>query len=301
MSQLPAVVSVWAHQPAFYGLAALAASERFLYVSRGRGDSTTFELLVLDAHSGAVVRGPVWIPGEVPAVKADRRHLFVGGAVQTASCLDEYDATGRRLLVHFAVHMLPEVGCVNDVVPAGRFVYLAGSLGIHHDLPGAAVARFITGNGRLDPTWVNKPVPCRSCYGLAYAIALGDERVFENPGIGRWSWLTAVSQATGEPITGWHPPRIPGFPAPIALAYAGGRLFVAGVIQRSGPLATGHGLMTLDARTGELLRSWRPPVGLQPANPVASAAQVLLALDHSQAARYTSRNPDSTSPRPACG
>ena len=285
MSQLPAVVSVWAHQPAFYGLAALAASERFLYVSRGRGDSTTFELLVLDAHSGAVVRGPVWIPGEVPAVKADRRHLFVGGAVQTASCLDEYDATGRRLLVHFAVHMLPEVGCVNDVVPAGRFVYLAGSLGIHHDLPGAAVARFITGNGRLDPTWVNKPVPCRSCYGLAYAIALGDERVFENPGIGRWSWLTAVSQATGEPITGWHPPRIPGFPAPIALAYAGGRLFVAGVIQRSGPLATGHGLMTLDARTGELLRSWRPPVGLQPANPVASAAQVLLALDHSQAAR----------------
>jgi hypothetical protein len=122
-------------------------------------------------------------------------------------------------------------------------------------------------------------VPCRSCYGLAYTVALGNGRVFENPGIGRWSWLAAVSQATGEPIANWHPPRIPGFPAPLSLAYAGRRLFVAGLIQRSGPLAGGRGLMTLDARTGAFLPAWRPPAGLQPAGLVASGAQVLLGLD----------------------
>jgi hypothetical protein len=283
MAHLPALVSVWAHQPAFYGLAGLAASTRLIYLTRSHGDTTTFELLVLDGRTGAVVRGPAWMPGEVPLVAADRSHLFLGGSAQPKSCLDEYDATGRQLLVHFAVHMLPEVGCINDIVPIGRLVYLAGSLGIHPGLPGAAVARFST-RGRLDSGWVDTPVPCRICYGLAYAVAVGDGRVFENPGAGRWSWLTAVSQTTGKPIASWRPPHIPGFPAPLALAYAGGRLFVLGVVQRSGPLAAGHGLILLDASTGALLPSWRPPAGLQPTRLVASAAQVLVTLEPAKAA-----------------
>lgn len=278
LAHLPAVVSDWVHQPAFYGLAGLAASARFIYLTRTDGDSTTFELLVLDARTGAAVRGPVSMPGEVGMVAADASRLFLGGAAQLTSCLDEYDATGSHLRAHFAVHMLPEVGCINDIVPDGRLIYLAGSLGVHHGLPGAPVARFRSRDGRLDSGWVDRPVPCPSCYGLAYAIAVGGGRVYENPGIGHGSWLSAVSQATGEPIASWHPPRIPGSPEPLAVAYGGGRVFVAGALQRSGPLANGRGLLLLDARTGALLPSWRPPAGLRAERLVASSGQVLLTL-----------------------
>jgi hypothetical protein len=263
----PAALSSWyGRRDTSVSFLVMAASARTLYIAHIQGDTGSFELAVLDARTGAQLAPIRQIASNAPALAADDQHLYIANTLPISSCVSEYDRLAEHLLAHFAVHMLPEVGCVNALIPAGGSVYVAGSLGINATLPGAAVARFDSATGRLDHRWRPQLSSCSTCYGLAYDIALGDGKVFENPGAA--GALEALDAGSGAPLPSWRAPRLPGN-EPAGLAVAGKRLFV---------LVGSARLVTLDTRTGALLPCWQPPGGMRPAAVEASGAQVLVEL-----------------------
>jgi hypothetical protein len=253
-----------------------AASRTRVYLSRPIDDSDTYRLWVLDARSGQGLASRV-LPGVGGPLAADARRLYVANVLPITTCIEALDPVGRRVLYRFQVHMLAEAACVNELLLTGGRLYAAGSLGIHPQTPGAAVARFDAGTGRLDRSWRAQPVPCRNRYGLAYAIAVRSGRAFVNPGAGR-DPVSAISTTTGAPIRAWRPPAFAGVNAPARLALAGRLLFVLQAPPHEGGLQAGNGLIALNAYTGGTAPSWHPPPGSKPTVLAASGDRVLVGL-----------------------
>jgi hypothetical protein len=91
-----------------------------------------------------------------------------GSAAPAPSCLTAYDARTGAPWPGFRaeIRMTPELGCINDLAAAGRYVYVAGFFNSVNGVPAPGLVRIYATTGAVDRGW-RPAVP--SCAGVTGA------------------------------------------------------------------------------------------------------------------------------------
>jgi hypothetical protein len=210
----------------------------------------------VSAATAPVEPEDTWITdGEVYAIEADERRVFLGGwftlvgpPTGQGAALDP--TTGARDSAYARV----DGGPVHAVVPdgAGGF-FIGGDFTSVGGVPRARLAHILA-SGALDPTWnpgADRPV--RALVRVGTRLYVGGE--FQGIGGAPQPWLAALDASSGAVVTGWRP-ALDG--AALALTATSTTVYAGGDFGSVNAAPRGRGA-AFDATTGALL-AWHPRV-----------------------------------------
>jgi hypothetical protein len=225
-------------------------------------------VVAVRASSGRLERG--WKTPRVCfdgawSVRAAAGRVWVATRCAAPPCLVAVAAaSGRRRAWSAAITATGETGCVDGVALHGSEVFLTGGFTAVGGARRNGIAAVDAGDGRL----VSGFAPRGPCARAGHAVAVAGGLAF----VGGDACPVAAFGATGMQLWAW--PRRAN-DATAALVAIAGRVYVGGAFARLGGVAS-HGLVALDARTGDPVASWHPPRGALLYSLTASDGRILI-------------------------